>query len=210
MTRRCTALIAVVALSGCVHPRLAASGYNVSSERSDYSPTVRLAVALPVISPTVSGDTITVVIDSAVITAPGRVAADTSPVMSDLYITALLATRSADHDGHEGLTEPWHALATSDSVHLASALRLGVPQAVGHVRLTLVPPAQFDPNESWLVFRVSGTAQTNAVKLADGSIIARRPAPGGVRVYACADWTLAGYVDKARAKALARAYTAAC
>ena len=34
--------------------------------------------------------------------------------------------------------------------------------------------------------------------------------PGGVRVYACANWTLAGHLDRARARALERAYTAAC
>lgn len=208
--RRCMFFVAAAVLGGCAHPRLATRGYNISSERSDYSPTVRLAVALPVISPVAPGDTITVTIDSAVIAAPGAIAADTMPLMSDLYITALLATRSSARDIHDGPPQPWRALATSDSVLLASALRLGVPRSVGHVRLMLVPRAPFDPKQTWLVFRVSGVAQTTAVALADGTIIPRRLRPGGVRVYACADWTLAGYVDNARAKALARAYTAAC
>jgi hypothetical protein len=37
-----------------------------------------------------------------------------------------------------------------------------------------------------------------------------RRVSGGVRVYACADWTLAGYVDRRRARRLAEAYGAAC
>jgi hypothetical protein len=49
--RRCMFFVAAAVLGGCAHPRLATRGYNISSERSDYSPTVRLAVALPVISP---------------------------------------------------------------------------------------------------------------------------------------------------------------
>jgi hypothetical protein len=203
-------LLAFSALSGCVHPRPASGGYNVSSERSDYSPTIRLAVALPVIAPAARHDTIIVVIDSAVVTAPGAIAADTSPVMSELYITALLATRPSAREVTPGLLEPWRTLATSDSVLLISALRFGVPRSVGHLRLALVPPTTVDPSQTWLVFRISGTVQTNAVMLADGTMFPRRPRPGGVRVYACADWSLAGYVDKTRAKALARAYTAAC
>ena len=210
LTSWCGFLLAAATLGGCAHPRPAALGYNISSERSDYSPAVRLAVALPVVSATANTDSIVVVIDSAVVTAPGAVAADTSPVMTDLYITALLATHAPTREANQGLTAPWRALTASDSVLLAPALRLGVPRGLGQLRLTLVPPRQFDPRQTWLVFRVSGTVQTNAVTLADGTIIPRRPRPGGVRVYACADWSLAGYIDEVRAKALARAYTAAC
>lgn len=202
--------LAGLAAGACAHPRLAGAGFNVSSERSDYSPTVRLAVALPVVQPTAGRDSITVLIDSAMVLAPGATSADTTPVMSNLYITALLATRAPAAAEGGGPPEPWRALAASDSILLADALYLGEPRAVGHVRLSLAAPAALDPTRTWLVFRISGTAMTNAVRLADGSIIARRPVPGGVRVYACADWTLAGYVDKRRAKALARAYTSAC
>lgn len=209
--RRWSGIVAAgVLAAACAHPRLAAPGFNISSERSDYSPAVRLAVALPVVPPASSSDTLTVVIDSAVVTAPGAVSSDTTPVMRDLYITALLATRAAPGSAANGPPEPWHAIATGDSVLLADALHLGVPRGVGHLVLRVAPSAPVDPARTWLVFRISGMAITNAVRLADGSIIPRRPIAGGVRVYACADWTLAGYVDKARSKALARAYTSAC
>jgi hypothetical protein len=200
----------LASIAACTHPRLAPAGFNVSSERSDYSPNVRLAIALPVVPTAASHDTITVVIDSAIVTAPGAASSDTTAVMSDLYITALLATRASAADAANGPPEPWHALAAGDSMLLADALHLGEPRAVGHLVLHVVPPSPLDPAETWLVFRISGVAMTNAVRLEDGRIIARRPVPGGVRVYACADWTLAGYIDKARAKALARAYTSAC
>jgi hypothetical protein len=93
-------------LGGCAHVRPAPSGYNVSSERSDYSPTVRLAVALPLLSPTSNTDGITVVIDSGVLSAPGARTADTRPVMRNLYLTALLATAARSGERGVGPTEP--------------------------------------------------------------------------------------------------------
>ena len=128
-----------VLAAACAHPRLAAPGFNVSSEQSDYSPAVRLAVALPMAPLVSSSDTLTVVIDSAVITAPGAVSSDTTPVMRDLYITALLAIRAAPVRATNGPPEPWHAIATGDSVLLADALHLRVPRAVGHLVLRVAP-----------------------------------------------------------------------
>ena len=196
--------------AACAHPRLAPPGFNISSERSDYSPNVRLAVALPLVPAASTRDTITVVIDSAIVTAPGSISSDTAAVMSNLYITALLATRPPGGGPATGLPEPWHELAAGDSILLVDALHLGVPRSVGRLVLRVAPPMPLDPTRTWLVFRISGAASTNAVMLADGRIIARRLMPGAVRVYACADWTLAGYVDKARSRELARAYTSAC
>lgn len=201
---------ASVVLCACAHPRLAPAGFNISSERSDYSPAVRLAVALPVVPHGANRDTITVVIDSAIITAPGATSTDTTAVMRHLYITALLATKPADDGAPNAVQQPWRALAASDSALLADALRLGEPKSVGRIQLHLVPPSSFDSSRTWLVFRITGDAMTNAVMLADGTMIPRRLIAAGVRVFACADWTLGGYVDRARAKALARAYTAAC
>jgi hypothetical protein len=203
-------IIACAVASGCAHPRLAGTGFNVSSERSDYSPAVRLAVALPVASSSAGHDTITVVIDSAVVLAPGAVSTDTTPLMRNLYVTALLATRDVPDERSGGLPAPWRALAASDSVLLVDALRIGEPRHVGRVELRIPPAAAIDSAHSWLVFRITGDAMTNAVQLADGTIIGRKPVVGGVRVFACADWSLAGYVDRARAKALARAYNSAC
>jgi hypothetical protein len=125
--------------------------------------------------------------------------------MRNLYITALVATRDTGGESLTGLSHPWQALAESDSALLAGALHLGEPRAVGRIRLRIVPPRAFDPARSWLVFRITGSAVTNAVMLSDGTMIGRRPVSAVVRVFACADWTIAGYVDRTRAKALARA-----
>jgi hypothetical protein len=209
-SNRWTLPIVFLAASACAHPRFAPTGFNISSERSDYSPAVRLAIALPVVSPGTSLDTIAIVIDSAIVTAPGAITADTTPLMQNLYVTAILATRDDGGERSGGLSHPWRALAESDSILLADELHLGQPRAVGRIRLGIVPPRNFDPSRSWLVFRITGDAVTNAVMLANGTMIGRKPAAAPIRVFACADWTLAGHVDPARAKALARAYTAAC
>jgi hypothetical protein len=197
-------------LIGCAHPRLAAAGYNVSSERSDYSPTVRLAVALPLAPLGKSGDTVTVVIDSAVITAPGARAADTLPVMRNLYITALLATNAPERDKRGPPAAPWLAVAVGDSALLTEALRLGEYQRLRGFQLHIPFPNALDRARTWLIFRVTGVAVTREIELADGRLIAAKQVAGGVRVFACADWTLAGYVDRVRARSLALAYTAAC
>jgi hypothetical protein len=201
--------VGLLVASACAHPRLAPAGFNVSSERSDYSPTLRLAVALPIVPTGKMYDTITVVIDSAIVSAPGVTSTDTTPVMRNLYITPLLATRGLGDESATGIRPPWRALAAGDSAPLAGALRLGERVALGRIQLHIVPPSAFDPARSWIVFRITGDAVTKPVKLADGTMMGRRSV-SPVRVFACADWTLGGYVDRGRAKALARAYTAAC
>lgn len=203
-------LMAMALLGGCAHLRPVGPGFNISSERSDYSPAVRLAVALPLSVADTAGDSLTIVIDSAVVTAPGARASDTTPVMRDLYIAALLATHGQSADRSGQLPTPWLALAASDSVPLLDALHLGVPTHGGPVRLHVTRPPALDPTKTWLVFRITGTAISNAVRDASGQIIPTTGRPHGVRVFACADWNLAGYLDRARAKSLARAYNAAC
>jgi hypothetical protein len=203
------AATAALTLGGCAHVRPAPGGHNVSSERSDYSPTVRLALRLPVLPTAPSGDTLTIVIDSGVVSAPGAPAADTLPIMRRLYLTALLAVPAPPGNAARPV-EPWLDVAQSDSVLVAEALRLGERRALGGIRLRLARPAAVDPASAWLVFRITGAAMTREVHLPDGRTVAPKSVAGGVRVYACADWTLAGYVDRRRAAALRRAYTGAC
>ena len=207
--RRIAALAAMV-LGGCAHLQPVATGYNVSSERSDYSPNLRLAVALPLLPPAPGVDSLTVVIDSGVLSAPGPRSADTVPIMRNLYMTALLATVTRSAERAKGLVEPWLAVAESDSVPVADALRLGERRAVRRIRLRIAYPVAIDPARTWLVFRITGAAMTKEVHLPDGRVVAPKSVAGGVRVFACADWSLAGYVDRHRATALARAYSAAC
>ena len=202
-------LLTAVACSGCAHARRVAPGFNVSSETSDYSPTARLAVSFP-LSMAASLDSIVVLIDSAILTAPGLRSADTLPVMRNLYISALVAT-SADGSHVSGRpAPPWLELASGDSALVVEGLRLGEVRHVRHIRLSIARPHSLDPTRAWLIFRISGAAITKEVQLADGRVVAPKSVAGGIRVFACADWTLAGYLDRRRAKALARAYTAAC
>jgi hypothetical protein len=199
-----------MALAGCRHLHPAASGYNVSSERSNYSPTLRLAVALPLLPHTANVDSLTVVIDSGVVSAPGPRTADTVAIMRNLYMTALLATATHSAGHAKGLVEPWLAVAESDSVPIADALRLGDRRVVRNIRLRIAYPVAVDPARTWLVFRITGAAMTKEVHLPDGRVVAPKRVTGGVRVFACADWSLAGYVDRRRTTALARAYSAVC
>lgn len=181
----------------------------MSSERSDYTPAVRLAVAVPTLD-TVGGRTsLTVAIDSGIITAVGGESPDTVAAMRELYLTALLVTPTT-RQPDAGPPSPWQAIAQSDSVLIVDALRLGVPQRLPRVQLNVATSAPVEPSRTWLVFRITGGAMTQEIRMPDGQVVPARRVSGGVRVYACAEWTLAGYVDRKRAKALATAYNAAC
>jgi hypothetical protein len=199
-------------LTGCapLHPiGPVAEGFNLSSASSDYSPTARLAIRLPVLAADADADKITVVVDSAIIVAPGVATAASLPIMRQLYGTLLLAAASRDQPGE---SEPaWRAIVESDSILLADSLRLGEPHAVGRFRLILPRPPALDATRTWLVFRISGSSMTTEVRSVDGRIVRPRKAvAGGVRVYACADWSLSGDRDPDRARAMAQAYTTAC
>lgn len=200
-------------LTGCAHfQRIepVAAGFNVSSADSDYSPVAQLAVHLPVLPSDSSGDSIVVSIDSAIVSAPGVRAVEDAPAMRHLHLTLLLATEWPDQQ-ISGVRRPWRVLAESDSLMLADALRLGETRAVGGLRLVVRRPETFDPARTWIVFRITGTAITSEVRSSDGRVVSPRRVVGdGVRVYACANWSLAGYVNRDRARAMAEAYTAAC
>ena len=202
----------VLLLTGCaplqpIGP--VAPGYNLSSASSDYSPSARFAIRLPVLAADADADRITVVVDSAIVVAPGVATAGSLPIMRQLYGTLLLAAASRDQPSDSAPS--WRAIVESDSVLLADSLRLGEPHAVGQFRLTLPRPLALDATRTWLVFRISGSSMTTEVRSVDGRIVRPRKAvAGGVRVYACADWSLSGDRDPDRARAMAQAYTTAC
>lgn len=210
MVRR-IAVVALFPALACAHVKRAPPGYNVSSERSDYTPSLRLAVAVPVVDTAGGRASLIVAIDSGIITAVGGggESSDTVAVMGELHLTALLVTAPSTSRG-DGPPSPWRAVAQSDSVRIADALRLGEPHAIPRIQLSMETHVPIDPRQTWLVFRVTGGAMTKEITMPDGKLIPARRVPGGVRVFACADWSLAGYVDRKRAKALARAYNAAC
>lgn len=211
MTRgasRIAASSAVLFLCACGAARARVGpGFNVSSESSDYSPTARLAIALVTLLS--RPDSVVVLIDSASITAPGLQPPTAPADMSDLYLTAFLTTpvRGAVRDPS---TPPWDAIAESDSIRVVDSLRLGETRRLRAMRFSLPRSATLDPKRTFLIFRISGKASTNDIQLADGRVIAAKVNAGKVRVYACADWTLDGFVDKQRSRGLATAYSAAC
>lgn len=203
------AIVGLLPLFACAHLRRAPAGYNVSSERSDYTPAVRLAVAVPTLDTAGGRTSLTIAVDSGIITAAGGESRDTVAAMRGLYLTALLVTPTTRQQD-AGPPSPWQAIAQSDSVLIVDALRLGVPQQLPRVQLSIATATPLEPGRTWLVFRITGGVMTQEIKMPDGQVIPARRVSGGVRVYACSDWTLAGYVDRKRAKALATAYNAAC
>jgi hypothetical protein len=201
--RSAIGVLLVACAAGCASAAQPVSGLIVSSEASDYSPTVRLAVSLSTAD--VAGDESLVgTVDSATIYTAETAVPDTASIMKDLYLTALVASRQRTTSG----TAPrWQELARSDSIRLADALRLGEARHVRGLRLVIPNTSGLNPRAAWLVFRITG-----AVILRDrvGDSVVARTIPHGIRVFACAAWNLAGHRDKRIEAALARQYNAAC
>ena len=181
---------------------------NVSSDRSEYSPTARLAIALAPLRLDV--DTIDIVIDSGSITVPGELVGDTVAAMRNFYLTALLVVpRRAGRDG-VALPSPWHAEAESDSLFVVEGLRFGERRALGTVRLRIPRPTNLDPSRTWLVFRITGLVTSKVARMEGQRDEAPAPRPQRFRVYACADWNLAGRIDRDRARQMRVSYLSAC
>jgi hypothetical protein len=203
-TARLLIALAILALPACAGRARVSPGPNISSERSDYSPALRLTVSLP---PLLSRpDSVVVLIDSGVLTAAGIQPLKLPAELSNLYITALLTAR-ANGPIRDARTAPWTAFAESDSILIADSLRLGETRTLPSIRLAIRRPQTLDPSRTTLVFRITGIALDEQRDPGKRGSIVRG---GRVRVYACADWTLDGFVDKQRRNALAEAYNAAC
>lgn len=201
-----SSLAVILCACGAARTRIG-PGYKVSSESSDYSPTARLAVSLG--SLLSRQDSIVIVIDSGVVSAPGLQPPAAPADMSNLYMTVLLATPQRT-EIRDPSTPPWIALVESDSVHVADSLRLGETRRLPATRFSVPRRATLDPKRTFLVFRITGRASTQEIRLASGAIIPAKVNAGKVRVYACSAWTLDGFIDKRRSQELARAYSAAC
>jgi hypothetical protein len=172
---------------------------SVSSERSDYTPSMRLSVSPKTVR--ARRDSIIVQIDGGQLSAPGMQAPNVSAEMSNLYLTALLATPQVVGNAS---TAPWIAIAESDSIHVADSLRLGQTRSLSPMRFALPRPNTLDASRAFLVFRITGKTATR-LDATHRNLQSRK-----VRVYACADWTLDGFVDAQREKALTDAYTSVC
>ena len=178
--------------------------YVVSSEASSYSPVVRLVITVDT-----TADSILVAIDSGSILAHG-IARSAGAVMRDLTLEAIVAQKPEEHASSSKLIEPWAVLAASSPHRLVDSLVFEKTVPLALLRLSVLRPVGIDPHNSWLVFRIRGTAVTSQIQLADGRVIPSEVRPGGVRVFACSERNLAGTLDKDRARRLAKAYASVC
>ena len=196
-------LLCTLPLIGCATARPVRT-YAVSSEASSYSPIVHLAITVDT-----TADSIFVAIDSGSILAHG-IARSAGAVMRDLTLDAIVVLKPETQASSSKLIEPWAALATSRPLRLVDSLIFEVAVPLPPLRLSVSRPAGLDLHESWLVFRIRGTAVTNQIRLADGRVISAQVRPGGVRVCACSERNLAGTTDKDRAQQLAKEYASVC
>ena len=130
--------------------------------------------------------------------------------MRDLSLEAIVAQKPQEHASSSKLIEPWASLATSPPFRLVDSLIFEETVPLSPIRLSVSRPAGVDLHDVWIVFRISGTALTNQIQLDDGRVIPAEVRPGGVRVYACSERSLAGTLDKDRARRLAKAYASGC
>ncbi|HEY7233506.1 MAG TPA: hypothetical protein VH539_05110 [Gemmatimonadaceae bacterium] len=221
MWQRSDALTAVVAGStllvlACSHAVQAPSPIAtpwVTSDSSQYSPVARFRALTTVVS-----DGVEIAIDSGSLTVPGTPAPDVPPVMSNLYITAILAVgdtssfvvvRPGD-SRNAAERRGWRPVAMSDSVRIVDALRYGEQATFPPLRLFVPTTAALPTAPAWIVYRIVGTGVELVAPLTAGDPIRRIEHRGAVRVYACGDNDVRGNLDPARRVGLRRAYGIAC
>ena len=194
-------------LAACTRSAYAPAGINITSHRSDYSPTAQLAVALRPLG--VQGDTAHTVIDSGSLVVPGETAGGDGGGMYNVYISALLVTRAPKPKG-KSLPSPWNAMAESDSQFAFTAVPRGERRAIPAMRFRVERPANLDPSKAWVVFRISGIVIPGVVRRVGQPAGIATPGALRFRVYACADWNLSGRIDRKRAKVMRTSYLKAC
>ena len=205
-TTRLALLGFACALAACTKPALAPSGINIASDRSDYSPTAQLAVALGPLN--AFGDSVEVVVDSGSLLVPGEATGGVGG-MYNVHVSALVVTRATAPKGTAS-PNPWIALAESDSQLVLTSIARGERRTLAPMRFRLVRPATVAPRDAWIVFRITGiviprAARTEGVRPGPTTAGAQR-----FRVYACADWNLAGRIDRKRSQAMRTSYLTAC
>lgn len=212
ITRVLRRLLAMT-LVGCMHNSPApANGIWISSDSSQYSPDARFR-AFSRIGPT----GVHISIDSGSLSVPGMTTPGMPPVMSQLYITAILAVPDSDSfaivrpaaRGAPAERRSWHPLASSDSVLLVKELHYGERAAFRAIEL-LIPSPALPAGPAWIIYRITGDAVMMRPPLTPGGLPQRLDRPGGVRVYACGDRDVRGSFDPSRAASLRRAYGIAC
>jgi len=186
--------------------------YWVSSDSSYYSPNVRLRASI-----SRNGATLTVVLDSGIIAAPGTFTPEAPVMMRKLYLTGYVAASSASPMGlvrgnpaRFADRRGWKAIAESDSVPVAEQLRFGEGHAIGPVQLHVRNAPKGDGTH-WLVLGISGQAVDLRIPFeANSGLRAGAPGVRRLQVYACSERDLAGQLDTARSNGMRRAYSLVC
>ena len=208
-------LVLLLPLQACLAGAAGRAGLQLSSEASDYSPTVRLTMALARADAADSTqDGWRVHVDSAVVSAPGTFVSGAPAIMRDVRMSALVVRfgRPVRDSALSAAERPWTVLARSPELPVADSLhygeRLRVPRAL-EFALPAAPLAGTDG--TGIVFQITAAAVSVPVRLADGTLLPGRVSDARVvRVYACSAFRLDGRVDRRRRKALERRYTAVC
>lgn len=196
-------LISVTLLLGCARSR-PERVYIISSERSFYTPVVRLAIAVDT-----TADSIILAIDSGSIRAHG-IAQSRGAVMRRVTVEAIAASKPEKTGSSVQLARPWVPLAMSRPVPLVDSLVFNVPVPLQPFVAVIPRPPGTLLSETWLVFRIRGDMVTDEIRMADGRVVPGRDRRDGVQVYACSARSLAGTLDKERARRLATEYASAC
>lgn len=209
---RFSILLTVLAASACI--RTAPSpvpGYWISSDSSQYSPIARFRVRS-----TLSPAAVSIAIDSGSLAIPGDPIPNVPPLMSDLYMTAILVVpdsgtltevqpngkRISDRRG-------WRPLATSDSILVLSQLSYGDRTSFPMLRMN-IPLSELPSSPAWLVFRITGNTVEIDAPLTPGGPLRRRDLRGGLQVYVCGASDITGRLDDTRGSSLKKAYGIAC
>jgi hypothetical protein len=202
-----------VAVLACVHTTPAPDpGAWITSDSSQYSPIAHFRAYARI-----GSSTIQIAIDSGSLIVPGEPVPDAPTLMSELYLTAILAIPDsgsfavvrAAHGNSPGDRRGWRPIARSDSILIGPELHYGEHARFGPVNLTL-PIQDLGPGPAWIVYAITGNTVELSPPLSPGGPIVRRDHPGGVRVYACSDRDIHDEVDPTRSASLRRAYGIAC
>lgn len=202
----------VASLADCARtapvPQIA---YWVSSDASQYSPVASLRIRSAR-----DGSRLRIAIDTGVISVPGEYVSPAPLAITDLYLTAYVATRNV---GPLALALPdslrfpdrrgWRAVATGDSIPLAPDIRYGERRSVERLLFTVTLPSGTEQSD-WLVFRISGKVVDHRLRFDPRGALQVGPLGEMTRVYACSDRDLTGQVDTARSNGLRRAYGLLC
>ena len=207
----CLALCCAVA--GCRATAHVGAGMNVSSETSEYSPMIRLAVRTPIVTDSLAreGTAIVVRVDSSVVTAHGSPAPGALVAMKELRISALLAAFPKAGAQPGSLAHPWRELARSEDQHLADSLRYGERSSVPS--MTFVIPVRKNElkTANSVVFEITGIAMSTPVRLATGELrTGGMMGKGSIRVFACSIFRLNGSIDKSREISMGIQYVGVC